>query len=351
MTIIEVLVVLSVIALLLALVLPAVQAVRESQRKQLCQTRLIEIGRALQTFEGIYRVYPAAMASEAAVALNPSGQTSRWISPHTRLLPYLDQAPLFEKFKLNEDHSYSPPFDPSVGVPVGGASSSVPGRDLRLPIFLCPSDSATYNDKTNNNFRANLGRGPGSAYKGVPGLPDPDMVVANGAFTLGHSLTSGDFKDGLSFTIAFSERLRGDGSPNDYSRKRDIFYSGVATLYPNGGLTLGDLETVCNSVSDTTTEFYPYAGGSWFYAGYDQTWYNHALVPNSPTPDCAEESLPRMTGPKTTYAILGSRSLHSQGVNCVYMHGNGKFISNNIDRSVWWAISSRAGSEQVDLSH
>lgn len=350
MTLIEVLVVLSVLALLAALVLPGIQSLRETQRRQQCAAHLIEIGRALQEFEGAYQVYPAAMAVEAKVAFKSGPINTRWIAPHVRLLPYLDQAAFYESMDLDPGRSFSPPFDVSLASDAGGKKTLISSDQLRLPIFMCPSDAPGNPGKTNNNYRANIGRGPGSAYKAADIVTDPSMVVGNGAFVLGHGLTPGDFKDGMAHTIAFSERLRGDGNPEHYSRSRDLYYSGLTGLYPNGGITLDLLLQVCGA-AETTTEFYPYTGGSWFYAGYDQTWYNHALLPNSPVPDCAEERLSKNTGPKTMYALMGARSAHSSGVNCVFMDGHIGFISNAIDQSVWWAFASRAGAETSDFSH
>ena len=136
-----------------------------------------------------------------------------------------------------------------------------------------------------------------------------------------------------------------------YSRKRDIFYSGIISFFPTGGLTLNLLQTACGSVGATTSSFYPYAGGSWYYGTYDQTWYNHAFAPNSKIPDCAAEAIIAQRGPKTTYALVAARSGHNQGVNCVFMDGHTGFISNEIDLAVWMAIASRAGSETVDLNY
>lgn len=350
MTLIEVLVVLSVIGLLAALVLPGVQALRETQRKQQCASRLQEICRALQSFEGVNRVYPAAMATTTLVANKPGASAARWIAPHVRLLPYLDQSALFERMDLDPGRDITPPYDVSLATDAGGKKSLLGADQLRLPIFMCPSDSPANPGKTNNNYRANIGRGPGSAYKAAASVPDPSMVLGTGAFVLGHGLTSGDFKDGMAHTVAFSERIRGNGDPSSYSRSKDIFYSGLAGLFANGGITFDLLTSVCEG-AQTTTEFYPYSGGSWFYAGYDQTWYNHALPPNSKVPDCAVESLSKKTGPKTIYALMGARSGHREGVNAVFMDGHTAFMSNSIDRAVWWALSSRAGAETADLSH
>jgi prepilin-type N-terminal cleavage/methylation domain-containing protein len=349
MTLIEVLVVLSVVGLLAALVLPGVQSLRESQRKQQCAAHLIEIGRALQAFEGTYQVYPAAMATVTKVAFQSGAADARWIAPHVRLLPYLDQAVLYESMDLSPSRSFLPPYDVSIATDAGGKKTILSTDQMRLPIFMCPSDGPTQPGKTNNNYRVNIGRGPGAAFKAATSVADPAMVLGNGAFALGHSLTTGDFKDGMEHTIAFSERTRGNGDPDQYSRTRDIFYSGLTGLYPNGGITLDMLKKVCGAVEETT-EFYPYSGGSWFYAGYDQTWYNHALPPNNAIPDCAETSLSRNSGPKTLYALMGARSGHAVGVNCVFMDGHIGFISNTIDTSVWWALASRAGAETNDFA-
>ena len=89
-TLIELLVVIAIIAILIALLLPAVQQAREAARRTQCQNNLKQIGLAVHTFHDTYRHLP--------VSNRPPTTGSKRLSALTRMLPYLDQAPLYNQY-------------------------------------------------------------------------------------------------------------------------------------------------------------------------------------------------------------------------------------------------------------
>jgi len=206
------------------------------------------------------------------------------------------------------------------------------GQEM-IEVFLCPSDPGEFG----NSYRACLGPGPYSV--GSHLSPGGDK----GPFTVLAQYRPGDYRDGLSNTIAMSEKIRSDINPDWYSPE-DFWYSGVDEL--STSLTADEMVTVCSSLSGQPAEFFGRAGHTWFLAGYDHTWYNHAATPNAPVPDCSTHV--RTEGISSDRGVFTASSFHFGGVNCVFMDGRTRYISNDIDLAVWRALSTRAGHESLD---
>ena len=119
-TLIELLVVIAIIAVLIALLLPAVQAAREAARRSQCVNNLKQFGIALHNYHDVIGSLPAGH------------QGTGWqdFGPQVMLLPYMEQAPLFNSFNFNNN--------------LGGASPGTPALTTvqltKLNVLLCPSD-------------------------------------------------------------------------------------------------------------------------------------------------------------------------------------------------------------------
>ncbi|MBN9517297.1 DUF1559 domain-containing protein [bacterium] len=114
-TLIELLVVIAIIAILIGLLLPAVQKVREAAARAKCQNNLKQIGIALHAYHSALQKFPPA-------------QNAQSYNVHSLILPYIEQEPLYKSFDL----TLSP----------GNAANAVP-RATVVPIYLCPSDSSS----------------------------------------------------------------------------------------------------------------------------------------------------------------------------------------------------------------
>ena len=344
LSLIEILVTLSVIGLLLALVLPAVQSIRETQRRQICQARLGEIGRATQAYEGVHQTLPSALAADERSGKDKQTKTTvRYIAPHVRLLPYLDQSVIFDQLNLQQ-RPLTPPWDAGLAArlfalqPASGAAAQT-----RVPVFLCPSDYSPGEQFPGNNYRANLGPGPGAIYS-----KGSDRGGGLGPFAALSTFGPQDLTDGAGQTIGWSERLRGSWQENTFAPRLDTWYSNLSSLLGRGP-TLDEIAPVCASLTGPPGEFYPHGGGFWFFASYDHTWYNHGQSPNSKTPGCASGA----AQPSTSIAldgVYGPSSNHAGGVSCVFMDGHTGFMNEFIDTRVWRALSTRGGLEQVGQS-
>lgn len=225
MTLIEVLVVIGIIGLLIALLLPAVQNVRESARKVQCQNHLHQLGLALHNYHDTYHVLPPGCVwSSNDPTLN---QGWGW---GAMLLPYLGQGPLYETL--------------GVGQTTLGAALVSPAQQraftMRLPFYVCPSDATqqlAHDYRLYNGFaltasggiaeRHVITGGGGGGGAGVFGVPSsvasyigsfgdtwrPDCVVSslddlygNGAFGSNARIDFASFTDGTSHTFLVGER-------------------------------------------------------------------------------------------------------------------------------------------------
>ncbi len=327
-TLLELLVAIGIIALLLALVLPAVQHARESARRLTCTNNLKQIGLALHAYHEQSRMFPSARYADWTGPFGPGA--SNEFSPFIHLLPMLGEKNLYDTIN----------FDP--GVPFPGNVPEV--VKASLSVFLCPSDPFKFPGASNNNYRANLGPGP---YWWPPiGFHDGWPEGGQGAFVLFAWLSARDFSDGLSNTIGVSEKVRGDNNISKFTQAGDYWLTGIfGPPFPPGN----DLRTYCSQISDGSRPHDSGGGSSWLRAGFECSWYNHVTTPNDRTvPDCTVQipGTPR----QRPGGVFSARSFHNGGVNCLWMDGSVRFVGDSVDLDTWKAASTRGGGETIDYA-
>lgn len=328
-TVVELLVALGVVSLILSLTVPAIQSLRERSRRMECENRLRQIGVAIHGYESTHRHLPRAgeMPYEENGELIPRSH-----APHLYLAPFLGATAVFDSANLTcaTDRGlwYDPPTsDPNYAV-----------RNTRLPLFLCPSDPNSEHGR--NSYRANLGlisfpRGNSVRQPSYKSHLGPFMPVSKWP-------TFQAVTDGLSNTVAFSERSIGDGDLRQYISDTDIFYVGEV-IDPNllvQSSTVDDSYTLaCSQLIIPDPQHDSSAGEFWLYGGLTDTWYNHLLSPNSPIPDCGTSAGMFGSG------VVAARSRHNAGVNVLLMDGSCRFVNETVSTQVWRAIGTRSGGE------
>ncbi|HUY90185.1 MAG TPA: DUF1559 domain-containing protein [Pirellulales bacterium] len=327
-TLTELVVALGVIGILAALALPAVQNAREASRRNQCADHLRQLGIAAQNHASAHAdLFPYT----ATNGYDPK-QRRRVpsISPHRSLLEYLDLSAVASGIDRDKDIINLPGEPPQSLDPLLAKLAA-----SAFPMFLCPSDVPR---RGATNYRANMGYGPGVF---GPGPPAYAGFVGNaaGAFVYDRRVSAAEFHDGLENTVMFSEKLLGDGNPARYTPWTDYFYYGLGDI-----LTADEAVAACGSLALPIPPHASYGGWTWLLGGWNSTWYNHILTPNSPVPDCSAGGEIMAGGGKGAYT---ARSFHPGGVNAVFAGGSARFINDQIDPRVWRALSSRAGGEPL----
>ena len=317
-TVVELLVSISIIGLLIALLMPAVQSAREAARQATCKNHLHQIGVANESF---------LSGGGDQSQMSPQGYLFDW-GKHVELLPFLDQASLFNQLDLSSQ--------PSV---VGGnqVPSNAPNQALMgtiIPVYLCPNESI---GAARVNYRVSMGTSPGrfSTTMSTPGAgPDQPPGYA-GFFVVRVEKDRRKLLDGASQTAAFAEKLAGDHDPAVRTAYRD----GLEAFVPIGTLMVfpNQFVDLCSAPLPVNGANYSYGGNTWLISDESQTLYNHVLTPNSRIPDCGDGG----HGPKT------ARSLHPGGAHVLFADGSVHFIANEIDMGIWRALGSIDGGETV----
>ena len=318
-TLIELLGVIAVIAILIALLLPAVQQAREAARKSQCKNNLKQMGLALHNYLDVKKYFPPSACIGTATT------TSVFWSAQAYLLPFLEQADL-QKL-INWDQPYS-------------LQGNVARK--RIAIYLCPSE---INDRARSDPQSgdpNFAHYPlnYAANVGTWMVWDPNTKQGGGgAFYPNSSLSTAAFRDGTSSTLAFAEvkaytpHLRDGGNP---AAAGVPIPSTVAAVVAYGGslAATGHTEWVCGRTNHIgfTTACGPNSVVNYMSGG---TTYDIDFIS-------------RREGGSTTqvtYSATTSRSFHLGMVNAVMMDGAARSISSNIDLSIWRGLSTRNGRE------
>ncbi len=235
MTLIELLVVIAIIAILMALLIPAVQMARESARRTECRNHLKQIGLALENYHATNRIYPPASIREPAFLNNGRDEPrSVWT---ISILPFLDASALYESYL------------PTVSTE---DSANKQLRDASVPGYLCPTDTGSeipFEPRLGITYRrGNYGANFGAASWGTD---DWQQVKYRGVMGQNVAVRHADITDGASQTVLVAE-LRIQSSPRDNR--------GVWAFPAAGSASVGlDCDSLCRGInSDSSSDWIPF---------------------------------------------------------------------------------------------
>lgn len=348
-TLVELLVVIAIIGVLVALLLPAVQAAREAARRSQCANNLKQIGLGLHNYHSAHNIFPPGRMHPYFGNFPGSGLNQCWtgaVSVHTHIMPYLEMGTAYNQFDFTFSRVRVPPLGPP-NCPQNLAIVSTPFK-----LFECPSEARKLGSTPTCNYRYNNGVTFCSA---VPWFDDSTNQnpwstncanelngVAGGMFT-DRAMSAASLLDGLSNTAAFSERVLGD---LDGTLIREGDFRRTVPQTPNettasilASCTL-NLPLTANHTSDMSI-----GPGAWTYGHHNKTLYNHLFTPNSPIRDCST-NVSAVDG-NNEGAIATARSYHPGIVNVLMGDGAVRTVSNTINLAVWRSVGTRAGSEAL----
>lgn len=328
-TLIELLVVIAIIAILIALLMPAVQKVREAALRTQCQNNLRQIGLAIHNFEGTLKTYPLSMYIQPnTVFVSNNGS---W-SIHARILPFVEQEAAF--LRVNLEAAWDAQLNS--GVPT-----------TRIPIYFCPADR---NDMVRTN-----GGNP-YVYPHTYGFNFGTWLVydpktgggGDGVFHPNSRLRSANITDGLSNTLcaaevkAFTSYVRNTADPGPTPPGSP---AAVAAMAAGGQMKLGP-----NNNDNTGHTEWP--DGRVHHSGFTTVFTPNTVVPftwNGATYDIDYNSRQEgSSATQKTYAAITSRSYHSAGmVNVLLMDSSVRSVAKSINLATWRALGTRAGGEIV----
>lgn len=384
-TLIELLVVIAIIAILIGLLLPAIQKVREAANRMSCQNNLKQIALACLNYESTYGNLPPGGTDQKTLA---GGRSC--VQVQAIILPYLEQGNLY--------NIYNP------GVNVNNASENFLFRTQEVKSYLCPSDqevgqfaqvgSAPVGYSTNAGCgRCNYYASVGATAQLFPTDADPAssttlLGVFNYTFNPTPTEDSSKPAQSQSWTVTSRVRLQGiaDGTSNTAmfsETKRSTvgggcYYStstfgtdvynmtnvyllpvtdaGWSNTSPVVGPTTSETNTAapfqgnvihCNAWDYPPTNRITYRGCEYFRGLVSETgFYSHTVPPNYNGFDCGNLSGGTTFG--FNAAHIAARSYHTNGVNVAYCDGSVHYIQDKINIATWSALGTRSGRDIVD---
>lgn len=317
-TLVELLVVIAIIGILVALLLPAVQAARESSRRTSCYNNLKQIGIGLQHYHDALKTLPSAyivspLSNTAMGPVDPNtGDTGPGWGFLTLLLPYTEQAALYQSMSIN--------------LPCW-APANAGAVQTKLPQYICPSAV----NMGNNVYQVVDGSGNTLAffaranYVGVAGRFSPWQQYFDPATDLSQVSVGGFKVDGVLYRNSrtrLAEILDGTSHTLIVSEK---------TPYHSDSTWVG---VIPNGVTCPTPEF--------AIVGCDPA-SSQVNVHTGPTPG---ETPPIIKPPSQPFANTDEVwSNHPDGANCLFVDGSVSFVSDNVDNVSWSFWGTRAAGD------
>ena len=392
-TLIELLVVIAIIAILVSLLLPAVQQAREAARRSACQNNLKQLGLAFHNYASTYKVFPSGSGGSTT----PHGPSNEgFLSAFPPLLPFLDQGAMWTQMSRPIDGAGGPEFADGQINNFDYGGNGIPERDYpamgpwptmwngnHYPVFntqistlLCPSDPTVPRGAGDTNYAMCYGDN-GTAF--AENNPNRVIERCRGMFygSWGRDWDSSDDNNGQNLHTSFRDAV--DGTTNTVllgeigRADRFTFQAGIARTSTMNDTNAGYQNPQDNClrnpdhIDPSNPGFYRRdmatppdddRGKGWATSYADVTGFHTILPPNGPS--CAGDF---HWWDRRGNGIFSAGSYHAGGVQVCMVDGSVQFITEAIDTGdltqpnpitgrspygVWGALGSKNGGEVTD---
>ncbi len=327
-TLVELLVVIAIIGILIALLLPAVQAAREAVRRAQCTNNLKQLGLAMHNYHDVYVMFPRNYRQ-----VGPNAWEA--ISAHYALLPYVEQKPLYDQGQANIANW-------------GWIYNNL--MNTPLAAFRCPSSLPAPARGTHPHGWD----GPGCNYAWSTGSSVYTVWAGNafnGFIAYQADRRMADVRDGLSNTLAASEILSGSGQTGSSGVfPFDIFYAGdgpINAVVNKDFPTQAELDAIGNAARNSPQGFKSNNGTMWAWYAAAQSTLTTAAPPNWRWPSAGGNCCPGGAH-DWGLGIIPPRSLHPGGVNAALGDASVRFISETVDLVTFQRLGHRADGQVLN---
>jgi len=330
-TLIELLVVISIIGVLVALLLPAVQSARESARRAQCINNLKQIGIAMASYESARKVFPLGGnylgPSDANSGCNSGIHVPRGFGAFSFLLLYLEGTNTYNAINFNL--CAIGPFGPTNG---GAANSTALGT--KISTYVCPDDIGWQPNLEGYVYAQTSYFPSGGTWNTLAYYSGPDcwqQDPGNGAFDDANAYRVADFRDGISKTIFVGEASRYRNDP-DPSFNEWGCYQWFGSSYPVPNTTRP--QGIAFEVPRLNAPLMPGDG--------------KLLPPGTTWPDISDYKAWTQNVPYyKEFGQWGFRSQHPGGGNFLFGDGSVHFLKESINQVIYMGLGTRSGGEVV----
>ena len=364
-TLIELLVVIAIIAVLIGLLLPAVQSAREAARRIQCTNNLKQIGLAAHTYHDANNVFPMGGTKNDRSKTPGLLRYATWRGWGAlgSTLAYIDQSPLYNNINFNFADEW------------GDAQSHPANSTIVSTVigsYMCPSDP-NVGKQNINSYHACFGTTTfwPSGPKAGGGLDEENFRSSDrgstGTFAIWLAYGIANVTDGTSNTLLFAEALVGDGKGNEPS-PRGAGTGGAGSKYRGNGVVINPLDSYFVwDIQDPTTsqgaldgiaacaaefakpgsiQVTSHRGYRWSSLS-EGSLFNVVQTPNPAFNVCRPNGTDTMNNSDNGSISLPASSSHPGGVNATMADGSVKFFKSTIAQRTWWALGTKAGGEVI----